>query len=411
VAHYPRQISRFVGGAQSATGYLLRGVRDLITGEIHLITCNTSLSRDEYLERDGIQYHFLSSSGRFRVATRHLEERRKIVRRLRRVSPDLVHGIGTAEYGYAALRSPFPTVVTVHGIKREDARHLPTLSGRLRGWLVHRLFERPVIRRAPHLIATGTSYVERYFGDAIGGAVHRIANPIATPFFEAGRSGPGTFRVLLPARIAPVKGIREAVDAVGRLAGDSDGIELRIAGAVQDQAYFDDVRSNVDNRGLGENVNFLGGLEVEEMVREYARASVMLLPSFQETTPLSIGESMATGTPVVATDVGGVDDLVEDGRTGYLVRPGDVDDMSPIAVDRLFRVAAGIIAVLLLAGCASGPPASPTATPDTEPTTPGGETTDPGDVEPPYFVFENDRAAATLASLHGKDRTWRAATA
>jgi glycosyltransferase involved in cell wall biosynthesis len=84
------------------------------------------------------------------------------------------------------------------------------------------------------------------------------------------------------------------------------------------------VRARVRDLGLEERIEMLGALSVDEMIEEYRHASVFILPSAQETSPLSIGEAMAVGVPVVATRVGGIPYLVDEGVTGHLVDVGDV---------------------------------------------------------------------------------------
>jgi glycosyltransferase involved in cell wall biosynthesis len=72
----------------------------------------------------------------------------------------------------------------------------------------------------------------------------------------------------------------------------------------------------------------------DELERLYARAAVVVLPSHREGLPLCVLEAMAHGRPVVASAVGGIPELVEDGVTGFLVPAGDVRALRA-ALDRL----------------------------------------------------------------------------
>ena len=81
--------------------------------------------------------------------------------------------------------------------------------------------------------------------------------------------------------------------------------------------------------GIGETVSFLGAVPQEKLPLYYSAADVCVVPSYYETFGLVTLESLACGTPVVATDVGAASSVIRDGETGYLVAdngPGKLAD-------------------------------------------------------------------------------------
>jgi glycosyltransferase involved in cell wall biosynthesis len=108
--------------------------------------------------------------------------------------------------------------------------------------------------------------------------------------------------VLFAGRLSREKGVLELLEA-------ANGIPLVIAG---DGPLRDDVPGA------------LGFLAHDELERLYERAAVIVVPSYREGFGVVCAEAMAHGRPVVASAVGGLLDLVEDGETGILVPPGDV---------------------------------------------------------------------------------------
>ena len=113
-------------------------------------------------------------------------------------------------------------------------------------------------------------------------------------------------------RIHPDKGAREAIDVARRV-----GIKLVLAGIIQDQDYFDaEVEPHID----GTTVEYLGSVGPDRRADVLGGALALLhLISFDEPFGLSVIESMACGTPVIAFDRGSMPELIKHGVTGYIV--------------------------------------------------------------------------------------------
>ncbi|MCJ7811413.1 MAG: glycosyltransferase family 4 protein, partial [Dehalococcoidia bacterium] len=109
-------------------------------------------------------------------------------------------------------------------------------------------------------------------------------------------------------------------------------VELRIIGT---GPRLEEYAALARKLGIEEEVHFLGFVDPSEMGAHYGRADLFVLPSRMENFPLVILEAMASGLPVVATDVGGVPELVEHGETGLLVPPNDPDALADAINDLL----------------------------------------------------------------------------
>ena len=86
--------------------------------------------------------------------------------------------------------------------------------------------------------------------------------------------------------------------------------------------------------GLGDAVTFPGWVRGDEKLALLQEAALLALPSYAEGVPIAVLEAMAAGLSVVTTPVGGVPDLIADGRNGLLVQPGDVPALAA-AINRL----------------------------------------------------------------------------
>jgi glycosyltransferase involved in cell wall biosynthesis len=122
-------------------------------------------------------------------------------------------------------------------------------------------------------------------------------------------------------RITRQKALVVALEALGRV----DEVSLLVAGDGPDAPQ---VQREASSRGLDGRVRFLGALGRDDVLALFRAADASLLSSSWENFPHTVVEALAVGTPVVATAVGGVPELVRDGENGLLVPPGNADALA-----------------------------------------------------------------------------------
>jgi L-malate glycosyltransferase len=147
--------------------------------------------------------------------------------------------------------------------------------------------------------------------------------------------GAGSERLLLGvvAQLSPWKGQDTAIEALGELVREGVDARLLLVGSAvfvasstrySNEDYVEGLRRLVAREGLQERVSWLG--EREDVAQIMRALDVLLLPSWEEPFGRALIEAMAMGVPVVATEVGGPQEIVEDGRQGYLVAPRRAHD-------------------------------------------------------------------------------------
>jgi glycosyltransferase involved in cell wall biosynthesis len=119
-------------------------------------------------------------------------------------------------------------------------------------------------------------------------------------------------------RVFPIKNHRLFLDAAALVVQQEPGARFVIVG---DGVLRPEMEDRAHRMGIADKVIFTGWRQ--DLPRVYADLDLLAVTSNNEGTPFSAIEAMAAGCPVVATRVGGLPDLINEGQTGYLVPPGD----------------------------------------------------------------------------------------
>jgi glycosyltransferase involved in cell wall biosynthesis len=319
---FPLQEGRVNGGTQGVTLYLSQALAEIPDIDLHVIVPLAPPGTSEFKKIYGLQIHILE---RKKAETRIVSfvDLREMFRLIEELSADIVHFHGLPRW---ANQCRLPNVVTIHGISERDVLYRGSfLTSRIK-YLLLRFIEGTARRKSRNVIVINP-YVYKFLGSQRNQRVWDIPNPVSKEFFTISRH-PIEGRIFSASHITPLKNIHSLIRAFSQIASNDSRVELILAGSHLDSDYGRECRSLVNTLGLTERIKFLGLLSLERIREELSQAACFTLCSLQETAPLSISEAMAAGLPVVASRVGGIPWMVEDGLTGILVDAMDIEDIA-----------------------------------------------------------------------------------
>jgi glycosyltransferase involved in cell wall biosynthesis len=234
----------------------------------------------------------------------------RLARLIGRVRPDIVHG-HSSKAGLlarlAARRRGVPSVYTAHGFVFLEP--LGRAKRQIYLWV-----ERLGARAGSRVIAVSRR-------DAEAAIAKRIVRADGITVIPNGYRPPGPppslpvgkpVRFLAIANPYPTKGLDVLIDAVRGIAGLPIAVEIAGDGPL---------RASLESRAAGLPVRFLG--RIEDVPAALAAAHVSVLPSRKEGWPYAALEAMGAGRPVIATDVGGLSEMLDGAACGWIVPPGD----------------------------------------------------------------------------------------
>jgi len=272
-----------------------------------------------------------------------------IFSKLAEVHPDIVHlhtpprFFAESAVFYFRFLSQFkiPIIVTYH-LHNASLKHLE----RSVWWLHNRTLQRFVFSAASKVVLCNSqeaNLVSREFG------IRQEKIAVIPPGVDCNRFNPlkvkGDFllqkgitaekTILFSGRLNPVKGVNFLIKAFDMVLRRHKNVALVICG-VETGNYQRELRMLVNNLNLSSKVVFLDPVSAEDYPRLLASCNIFALPSLSESWPKSLAEALSMERAVVATEVGGVKEIVQNNETGLIVEPTDVTALAS-ALDRLLE--------------------------------------------------------------------------
>ena len=218
----------------------------------------------------------------------------------------------------------------IFGLPAAAAARVPVRIGNRREINPDKSFAMIALQRSAYacahrIVANSRASADRLRREGIAPAsIAVIANGVDVAAFAPAPRGDRPLRhVITVANLRREKAHEVLIDAAASLVATNPDLEFRVVG---DGPRLAELKALAAARGVGHCVRFLGHRDDVSVL--LGESDLFVLPSLSEAFPNSVIEAMAAGLPVVATAVGGIVELVEHGKTGLLVRPGDPHDLA-----------------------------------------------------------------------------------
>jgi glycosyltransferase involved in cell wall biosynthesis len=255
-----------------------------------------------------------------------------LIRKIKELNPDIIHCHNAfPPYSLATLtmKKRYPVLFNVLGLVEKEKDYLWPKKKDIPKKICYPFIEKIVYNNLQNIVVL-TPYVERVVRQIISDSQHKfyvIPAGVDSDFFIEHKREQKD-RLLYVGVIEPRKGILDLLKALSLVKTKKPNVNLHIVGKIKSHIYYQQLSDYIKNNKLSSMVSLCGQLSKKEIINEYKETSIFVFPSYEESFGIVLLEAMATGTPVIASSVGGIPYVVQHKITGCLVGKGDVEDLA-----------------------------------------------------------------------------------
>lgn len=317
----PIDLVNIKGGVESATIGLLNGLKEtnnevLVYSLSKKASCKLDYSPNIKIEYRKVNFFFLEY---FLFGSKNLRNT------LNKFNPDVIHVEGNGPYIniFKKIKN-IPVVITPHAIFSEELKHQKLIIPRLKFFLKNR-FEKYTIKKFKNFIFISEYNKNVYINLLNIKKVNYtiIPNPVNDYFYENTCKKNYEDSIIYVGAINRRKNLISLLEVLDFLKKRSICFKLNVCGGFTEEDYKVDVFKFLRSSSISSDVVIHGFKSLYDVITLYKSSSLFVLPSLQETLPVSVCESLAIGCPVISTNVGGVNELVINGFNGFIYEPND----------------------------------------------------------------------------------------
>lgn len=313
-------------GNDAGIALVTRNIASRLNHEIHIIAQNINIITKKELpeeeEMHNCHIHRLKRSKIPLLGT--MAYFYKVLKKTREINPDVFHEQELCGIGYFVKKYlKKPVLVFAHGIDVFGRQPLLT-----------KILKKLDIKNADVVVSNtiqlGEAIKERFYSRE----VKLVRNGINLKDFEHEKEKSKSRCVVMTGvgRLMPTKGFQTAIEALGMI---KDRIDFRyeIMGTGD---YEEELKKLAKEKDIEKNVVFLGQIKHDEVVKNLINSDLLVFPTYHtETCSLVLLEAMASGLPIITTNIQANPELVEEGKGGFLVEPKNPEKLSEKIVEML----------------------------------------------------------------------------
>ena len=320
----PIDLCSVKGGVESAILNLFSGFAALNEIDIVHLTFTPKLSEPKQISyASNVKVYFVPFRSRFKLID-YFSNRTALNQILEKEKPDLIHIQESEPHLLRFVHLDKKKIlVTQHGIMREEFRHALGIKNKLK-FLFKLVIEKFLFPRFKNIIFISEYNRRLYFVRPEHEVqIYNAVNPI---FFDSELRQPLEANSLIYVGvISPRKNLISVIHALNFLKLKGMNYRLHVVGGYksEDRNYEKQVWELIKRYQLQDQIVFHGWLTQPDILKVYESCGFFILPSRQETLPISIAEAMALGKIVIASNVGAVSEMFEQNITGHLYPVND----------------------------------------------------------------------------------------
>lgn len=252
----------------------------------------------------------------------------KLNSEVRKINPQIIHvqGSNISPYLlYTLFMSRAKKIITVHGLMCIELNYKKGLMNNLLKYFSI-IVEKYALSKIPIIIVC-SPYMKQNASKITNSTIYVIPNGIDFEYIQNNQKDiplkhPSISYVGM---LYEIKGVNILLTAMRTVADTIPGVHLYIAGLGPQEL---ELRSLAEKLDLMENVTFLGFIQSPKQYWYYKSTDICVLPSLNEAFGIVLLEAMSCSKALVASNVGGIPYVVDEGKTGLLSKPGDIEDLA-----------------------------------------------------------------------------------